>query len=406
MNHLSVRAPCFWSTGAQATTRRLVSTFLLLCLGVISPISAQQKVTEMELRALMNEQREAVVLYRDGRIDEALAVLRRRTPSMNHRIAERILAWLEDPQPQLRDPKNQLVQHWNAQLVGTLAALQMEMALRVVAERGTVEEYRAHLRTARLLFDGAARAHGEAVTALLPRWVLAIGATAHAEGQVWWAAEILEAGCQAHPNEVDLLVACGAVHETIAALPAHILLSEGHQQADSEAVRFGVDTRQQAVAVRNRRLGAARRLLEHALAITPAHVEARLRLARVLSLSGDDRRAAPLLEPLLQAGDPPERRSAFLARLMLGTIRVRLGARSDAVRLFAECVELVPSAQSGYVALANALHSSGKVSEASSVTERMFNAPAHPPDPWASYSYGQYWIAEPLLESLRKEARR
>ena len=385
---------------------RVLASVLLSTVSLVAPVQAQQKVTEMELRALMNEQRQAVVLYREGHIDEALAVLRRRTPSMNHRIAERILAWLEDPQPQLRDPKKQLVQHWNVQFVGALAALQMEMALRLITDRGTVEEYRAHVRTARLLFNAAAKAQGETVAALLPRWILAIGATAHAEGQVWWAAEILDDGCQAHPNEVELLVACGAVHETIAALPAHILLSEGRQQADSDAVRFGVDTRQQAVAVRNRRLGAARRLLERALAIEPAHVEARLRLARVISLSGDDRRAAPLLEPLLEAGDPTERRSAFLARLMLGTIRLRLGPRSDAVRLFEECVELVPSAQSGYVALANALHSSGKVSEASSVTERMFNAPAHPPDPWASYSYGQYWIAEPLLESLRKEARK
>ena len=387
-------------------TRWLVSALLPLCLSVISPISAQQKVTEMELRALMNEQREAVALYRDRRTDEALAIVRRRSPSMNHRIAERILAWLEDPQPQLRDPKKQLVQHWNAQLVGSLAALQMEMALRVVTDRGTVEEYRAHFRTARLLFNAAAKAHGEAVAALLPQWILAIGSTAHAEGQLWWAAEILDDACQAHPDEVDLLVACGAVQETIAGLPAHILLSDGRQRADSEAVRFGVDTRQQAVAARNRRLGAARRLLEHALAIRPTHVEARLRLARVLSLSGDERRAASLLEPILQAGDPPEPRSVFLARLVLGTIRLRLGSRSDAVRLFEECVEMLPSAQSGYVALADALHSSGKVSEASRVTERMFDAPAHPPDPWASYSYGQYWIAEPLLESLRKEARK
>ena len=359
----------------------------------------------MELRTLMNEQRQAVVLYREGRLDEALAVLRGRSPSMNYRIAERIVNWLADPQPQLRDPKKQLVQPWNARLVGALAALQMELALRVVSERAAIEEYRAHARTARLLFDAAAKAGGDSVAAL-PKWILAIGSTAHAAGQLWWAAEILNDGCQEFSKEVDLLVACGAVQETIAALPAHILLSGGRQQTDPEAARFAVDTRQQAVAARNRRLGAARRLLEQALRIEPAHVEARLRLAHVLSLLGDDRRALPLLEPMLKAADPPDRRRDFLARLMLGTIRVRHGARPDAVRLFEECIELVPSAQSGYVALANALHTSGKVIEAANVTQRMVNAPLQPPDPWANYAYGQYWIAEPLLESLRMEARK
>ena len=385
---------------------RVLASALLLTGNLLFPPQAPQKVTEMELRTLMNEQRHAVDLYREGRLDEALAVLRGRSPSMNHRIAERIVSWLDDPQPQLRDPKQQLVQHWNVQLVGALASLQMELALRVVSARGAIEEYRAHARTAHLLFNASAKAGGDSVAALLPKWILAIGSTAHANGQLWWAAEILDDGCQEFSEEVDLLVACGAVQETIAALPAHILLSGGRQQTDPEAARFAVDTRQQAVAARNRRLGTARRLLEQALKMQPAHGEAHLRLAHVLSLSGDDRRALTLLEPLLQTANSPDRRRDFLARLLVGTIHVRQGARSDAVRWFEECVELVPSAQSAYVALASALHSSGKVIEAANVTQRMFNAPLQPPDPWANYSYGQYWIAEPLLEWLRMEARK
>ena len=38
-----------------------------------SPAAGQEKVTEMELRTLMNAQRHVVALYREGRITEALA---------------------------------------------------------------------------------------------------------------------------------------------------------------------------------------------------------------------------------------------------------------------------------------------------------------------------------------------
>ena len=378
---------------------------LLLFLGLASPAAGQERVTEMELRTLMNEQWHAVDLYREGRIAEALAVVRGRSASMNEVIAKRILQWLEGPVPQLRDQNEKLIQQWSPPLVAALASLHMEMALRVYLERGSVDAYRAQARTARMLFDAVLRRE-RSMAERMPRWTLAIGSTAHAEGQLWWAAEILDEGCRERPNYVDLLVACASLEEAIAALPAHILLAGGHQTPNEEGVRFAVDSGQLAAAARNRRLGAARRLLEVALTIKPTDVEARLRLAHVLALSGDERRGVPLLESMLKIDGQSDRRSAFLTRLLLGMIRLRLGALSDAVMLFAECVDLVPSAQSGYVALAHALHRSGKVNEAAKVTERMFESPSQPPDPWGSYGYGQYWVAEPLLGSLRAEVRK
>ena len=371
---------------------RTLAAMLVLALSLPSPTAGQEQVTEMKLRTLMNEQRHAVDLYREGRIKEALASVGSRTASMNQVIAERILRWFEGPVPQLRDGNDKLIPPWTAQLVATLAALHMEMALRVYTERGSVDAYHTQVRTARMLFDAATK-RDSSMGDRLPRWILAIGSTAHAEGQHWWADEILDDGCRAHPDHVDLLVACASVQETIAALPAHILLTGGSDTATEEGVRFGVDSRQQAVAVRNRRLGAARRMLEHALTIKPADVEARLRLARVLGLTDDERRGEPLLETILKLDPQADRRSAFLARLLLGMIRLRQGASSDAVALFEQCVTLVPSAQSGYVALAHALHRSGRVNDAATVTERMFNALSLPPDPWGSYSYGQSWLA-------------
>ena len=393
------------SLGYPLAMLRTLAALLLLALSLPLPTAGQEKVTEMELRTLMNEQRLAVDLYRAGRLEDALASVRGRSASMNHVIAERILRWLEGPVPQLRDANEKLIPPWNAQLVTALAALHMEMALRVYTERASVDAYHTQVRTARMLFDAATKRDGS-MSDRLPRWILAIGSTAHAEGQHWWAAEILDDGCRSHPDHVDLLIACASAQETIADLPAHILLTAGSDTTNEEGVRFGVDSGQQAVAARNRRLGAAVRMFEHALTIRPADVEARLRLARVLALTGDERRGVRLLETILKLDSQADRRSAFLVRLLLGTIRLRLGASSDAVALFEQCVTLVPSAQSGYVALAHALHRSGRVNDAAAVTERMFNAPSQPPDPWGSYSYGQYWLAPPLLESLRAEARK
>ena len=389
---------------ALSLVSRTLASLLLLLLSQPAAAAAQATVTVAELRTLMNEQRHAVELYREGRIDEALAIVRSRTASMNHVIAERILQWREGPKPQIRDTREQPVQHWDRPLVAALASLHMEIALRLYAERASVDAYRAQVRTASMLLD-AIKGDGSPPNSLR-RWILAIGSTAHADGQLWWAAEILDEGCRSYPDDVDLLVACASVQESIAALPAHILLAGGRFTTNEEGVRFGADAAQQAVAARNRRLGAARRLLEHALTIRPADVEAQLRLAGVLALAGDEQRSAPFLEAIVKLDEKSDRRSAFLARLLLGRMRLRLGALPDAVRLFEECVTLVPSAQSGYVALAHALHRSGKVAEAASVTERMFKAPAQPPDPWGSYSYGQYWIAEPLLASLRAEVRK
>ena len=359
----------------------------------------------MELRTLMNEQRHAVDLYRDGHIDEALALMRARTGSMNEAIAERILRWLDDPAPQLRDPKRQLVQHWTPALVAALGALHMEMALRIYTGRGGVDSFHFEVHTARRLFEAAAKGNASA-NDLLPRWILAIASTAHADGQLWWAAAIIDDACRTDSGSADLLVACGAVHETIAGFPAHLLLSEGRHTDDEARVGFAVDTAQVAVAARGRQLRAARRMLENALKVSSSHVEARLRLARVLALTGEVERGATLLEPIVRDDGRVDRRSAFLARLLLGMMRQQLGATSAAISLFEECIRLVPSAQSAYVALAHALHGSGKVREAAAITEQMLNAQTQPPDPWGNYPFGQYWIAEPLLQTLRAEARK
>lgn len=371
---------------------------------------AQEKVTEFELLQLMNEQHRAAGLYRSGDLDEALSIVARRSPSLNYRIAQRLVQWLQQPKGPQRDRTStfhmvEIVDHWEPSLVVALGSLQMERALRIYEERAGIDTYETHVQTARLLFDEASR-RGHPAKAVLQRWILAIGSTAHGDGELWWAAAILEEGCRDHRGLVELLVACGAAHESIAMLPAHILLTGGASSKLDEAQQFSVQTQQDARRARNRRLDSARGALESALELTAAHAEARLRLANVLAEVGDTKRAQMLLDAMLRDHGVDDRRTAFLTRLLAGRLRHRAGAAEDALAPLREAVELVPSAQSSYVALASALHATGRTQEAATVVDRMLAAPATPPDPWASYGYGQYWRPEPLLASLREEARR
>ncbi len=234
--------------------------------------------------------------------------------------------------------------------------------------------------------------------------MLAIGSTAASDGELWWAAAILDDACRKASGNVSLLVACGSAHEAIGALPAHALLLEGREPDSDESLALNNVSFRAAVAVRNRHLATARRSLEAALRINPADPEARLRLAHIHMAGGNADAGAPLLEDFARQR-PSDRRAAFLSLLFLATIRQHAGQMDAAISLFRQAVEIVPSARSAYTALAAALLRSGRPGDAADVTARMFEAPVHPPDPWASYHYGQYWLVDALFAALRSEAR-
>jgi hypothetical protein len=318
-------------------------------------------------------------------------------------IANRILQWMEDPRPQLKDAKDLPVKHWNARLVVALASLHMEAAHEVYRRRDDPGDYRENAEIAGRLFDYVA-SEQLAPADLMARWRTAIGSVANADGQFWWAVEIFGESCTRH-TLVSYLIACATTQETIATFPAHVLLGAG-QDRDGGLPVMGVGELTRAIEVRNRYRAHAKRALEAALQIASTEPEARRRAANILILEGVPARAASLLEPLVENVGDAGPRERFLARLLLGRALRLLGDVEAAIEILRGAIEAVPSAQSARVALAETLHGSGRMAEAANVTSLMFEAPSKPPDPWGSYPYGQYWLPDRLFPELRAEARR
>jgi tetratricopeptide (TPR) repeat protein len=378
-----------------------ISPILLLVLFAFSPPSTRQ-LREEQIPELLNEQHGAAERYREGRTAEALAILERHATSVNVQLARFVAASLRG-QLRLRIPEGMSEPRpWTPELAHSLAALRMEAALRKYERRDSIDRFRAEAGAAQELFS-LLSTQGHVPSDQWSRWMLAIGGLASAEGQLWWATAILEEPCGSKADSVALLIACGAVHEATAALPAHGLL---RQVGDAEDMPvFGVRSYQDASARRRRHLADARGFFEEAARLDAGDSEARLRLAHTQLESGNVAAASTLLQDLMRE-QSLDRRAAFLSRLLLGKARDAAGDGESAIALFREAVALVPSAQSAHVAVAAALHRQGKFREAAGASVSMFGSPSTPLDPWLLYHHGQYWLVDPLLDELRSEARR
>ena len=109
-------------------------------------------------------------------------------------------------------------------------------------------------------------------------------------------------------------------------------------------------------------LGHAERALRRALAIDPALVEARIRLAHVLDARGKSGEASALARKALEAPLP-----AFLeyyGAMVLGRSEARLGHQAEAYEAFARAARCYPGAQSAQVALSHVLLLEGRAEQA------------------------------------------
>lgn len=358
----------------------------------------------------MNDLRRAVELYRADDTEAALVQLRERRTSELRLVSTVLAQWVERPYvaPIPRDARGRPVQQWTTADVRALAALEMEAALRVYLARTRKtppEDVWAYILASEPLF-ASLRAKEPAHAEPLPRWKLAIGLTALADGEHGWAAALLDRASGEHPDDVGLLIAHASVHEAIAMQPAHVLLSEGRVGTNEAPVSFDADSYRAARAARARRLTTARRALESALHHEPYNPEAALRLAHLHILHRNLDEAASRLEDLLTGGLALNVRSTYLARVFLARVRSEQERYDEAVALFRAAVDGLPEAQSAYVGLMHALIARGTAREIAGVSRRMMAAVRDDGDPWWGYAFGQFWAIEPLLLVLRQEARR
>jgi tetratricopeptide (TPR) repeat protein len=317
-------------------------------------------------------------------------------------------------------PSDEPVFTWTVDMLPAAGALHMEAALRAYRRDAAASprDVGDQIKIARAYFDYYER-RTERTTAS-SRWERAIGLSAMADGRFGMAATILDDACAAFPTDAPLHLACGSIHETIAMMPADAAaaLVPSHTDTpvednpltefdESRANRYrGGITLAGAKALRDAQLKAAALAFELALERDRGDSEARLRLAHVRMLQGNDKAAVTLLEPLVArpADTPP--RVAYLSRLYLAEIRARpRGNGGTAATLLEEAIKLMPSGRSAYVALASVARSAGRHDDMSAALQRMLQAPRSPDDPWLAYRFGQFWVPEALITTLRAEAR-
>jgi tetratricopeptide (TPR) repeat protein len=146
-------------------------------------------------------------------------------------------------------------------------------------------------------------------------------------------------GLRLFPDDAELLFQAGCLHESLA---------ESRVQEAMQTAAIPSDVKFE-IASRRTELRDAESLLRKALKAQPDHLEARIRLARVLGLRGEHADAEALLRKAV--ADAKEPLLQYYAQLFLGAEKEALGDRDQARDFYGRAAVLYPDAQSPRLAL-------------------------------------------------------
>jgi tetratricopeptide (TPR) repeat protein len=231
-----------------------------------------------------------------------------------------------------------------------------------------------HWEFARLLLDKVAP--GAARDEFARRWYAIVGGYQQVIGHL--SPPHFTRGLRLFPEDADLLFQAGCLHEAL----AEPRVQEAFRGAPTPSdVRFDISSRRAE-------LREAESLFRKALKIRPDHLEARLRLGRVLGLRDEHAEAEALvrkaasgaMEPLLQ----------YYALLFLGAEREALGDRAQARDQFERASRLYPDAQSPRLALSLLSLHDGNHKDALAAMSTVLALPGDARmDPWWIYHRAQ-----------------
>lgn len=279
---------------------------------------------------------------------------------------------------------------WPPDVLRAAALLETEAAF---ASGVTFEDMSVRLNRAdRWLTESERRLPRDTADGFRRQWDRTVGRRLLWNGLVAVAARILDEACRRFPEDGDLFLALGTAIEAMA-------FDNAVDPATPGNAATAARKRTQDALVR------AKFAFEKAAAAKSGPIEARLRLARMLVLEGNDVRATSLLESVLAAPVPVVPQVAYLAAIMLGEIHARRGDLPRATVLFTDARARVPSGQSAYLAEAHALRRAGQTEAAASVLEDMLRRPRPTTDPWRQYLLG-FYEGTPSFEPLRDQVRR
>ena len=234
------------------------------------------------------------------------------------------------------------------------------------------------------------------------RFSVVAGLMLHVTGDLSGAYEMLSEGRRPGEDDAELLLALGAVSETIATLRRYDLPPESRRRRDQRAERqFTIEGEAGGGhELPGVTLAEVEALYAKALEQDPGLLPARLRLGRVLVLSGKPQEALPELERVWR--ESPRSRQYYMARLFEGQAREGLGDLPGAALAFSAAAERLPQAQSAFVALGRALDRLGERTRAQEAFDQAIRRRAQPRnDPWWDYLAGELDRIEGLFEELR-----
>jgi tetratricopeptide (TPR) repeat protein len=331
--------------------------------------------------------RAAIDDYRAKRTDAAIVALN----SLDHEELTLIVRWLEAVHLAQSRPSRQTdtLFAWDRQALLAAGMLHVDTALQ------HADDFTFHaLLAADLLSLAEAPTFSNAPGSAERRSVLAIGLLL-ISGRSPQSYPYLVEAVRRFPDDAPLLTALGMLNET-----------QGAATLVQPTASLSLNTIARARGRRNDYLHDAAGLFERALALNPALVEARVRLARVKTLQRDDNAAVPLLQQALSAQPTPQWR--YLALLLLGGIRERAGHADEAIRLYEQAIDTWPDGQSAYFAMSHASYIAGDRESAGRTLDRLFARARTPStgEPWVDYQIGDWIEAQQLLQALRTEAQR
>jgi tetratricopeptide (TPR) repeat protein len=217
---------------------------------------------------------------------------------------------------------------------------------------------------------------------LINPWYVAVGSLLSSQLEVASAPAFLERALAVLPGDPQLLLLAGAAHE----LRASPRVQDAQDLSASTRHDIG-DARQ------NLRLAEA--FYRRALSVAPTQVESRIRLGRVLGLTGRHQEALTELQAADQesrqyvaAGGVIDRPLLFYQALLLGEEQDALNRPDDARRSYARALELYPGASSAWLDLSRLEWRSGARAAAAAAIGRIAD-PAQrvgvTDDPWTAY---------------------
>jgi len=185
-------------------------------------------------------------------------------------------------------------------------------------------------------------------------------------------------GLRLFPDDAELLFQAGCLHESLA---------ESRVQEAMQTAAIPSDVKFE-IASRRTELRDAESLLRKALKAQPDHLEARIRLARVLGLRGEHAEAEALLRKAV--ADAKEPLLQYYAQLFLGAEKEALGDRDQARDFYGRAAVLYPDAQSPRLALSLLSVRDGRHAAALETMSAVLALPGDTRvDPWWTYHAAQ-----------------